>query len=266
MILFENLSFLTTKKLNLLVFENYYLLLNLLRIIFLSKTPKTVLFIGSQTLRIYFHFCKKGSRKQYIQSEILKIKLYEFVNRVNVVLIWAARTDDNLVIADLGSKFINSTDEWSIDFVTFKMISNYFSLIPTIDCFASELNYKCKRYFSKIPQDNSVGVNFFAQTLNSLETYWACLPPRLIIDFLKHIVQFPNIIVIIFVPVWKCSNYWPYIVKGDFFHPIMKEFQICDPVFEPNNVASNLFKGRKKFQSLALLARPGEHNRVKCIF
>ena len=61
-----------------------------------------------------FSFLKKGSRKQYIQSEILKIKLYEFVNRVNIVPIWAARSDDNLVLADLGSKFINSTDEWSI--------------------------------------------------------------------------------------------------------------------------------------------------------
>ena len=120
--------------------------------------------------------------------------------------------------------------------------------------------------FSKIPQDNSVGVNFFAQTLNSLEIYWACPPPRLKIDFFKNIIQFPNIILIIFVPMRKFSNYWSYIVKGDFFHPILEKYKICDPVFEPNNVASNLFRGRKKFQSLALLARPGVHNRVKCIF
>ena len=90
--------------------------------------------------------------------------------------------------------------------------------------------------------------------------YWACPPPRLIIDLFKHIVQFPNIIVIIFIPVWKCSNYWSYLVKGDFFHPILEKYKICDLGFEPHNVASNLFMGRKKFQSLSLLARPGAHH------
>ena len=85
-----------------------------------------------------FSFLKKGSRKPHIQREILRIKLYESLHKVYIVPIWAARTDENLVLADLGSKFINSTDEWSIDLATFKMIFNYFRLIPTVDCFATD--------------------------------------------------------------------------------------------------------------------------------
>ena len=65
------------------------------------------------------------------------------------------------MLADLGSKFINLTDEWLIDLATFKMIFNYFRLIPTVDCFASDSNFKCTKFFSKIPQLNTVGVNFF---------------------------------------------------------------------------------------------------------
>ena len=44
------------------------------------------------------------------------------------------------------------------------MISNYFKLTPSMDCFTQEL----------YPN----------------EIYWACPPPRLIIDLFKHIVHF----------------------------------------------------------------------------
>ena len=164
-----------------------------------------------------FSFLKKGSRKLYIQTEILKIKRYECINNVYIVPVWEARTDKNLTLADIGSKFINSTDEWSVDNLTYKMISNYFKLTPSIDCFATDLNKKCKRFFSKIPQEGSLAVNFFTQELYPNEIYWACPPPRLLIELFKHIVHFSNITVIIFVPVWKCANYWPYIVKRGFF-------------------------------------------------
>ena len=67
-----------------------------------------------------FSFLKKGSWKLYIQAEILKIKHYEFLNNEYIVPVWEARTDKNLTLADIGSKFINSTDEWSVDNQTLK--------------------------------------------------------------------------------------------------------------------------------------------------
>ena len=160
--MFENLSFLTTKKtlssgfrelLSVVKFtENY---------IPVQNSENSIIYWLTDSKNL-FSFLKKGSRKQYIQSEILKIKLYECVNCVNIVPIWVARSDDNLVLADLGSKFINFTDEWSIDSVTFKMISNYFSMmIPTFECFASDLNYKLQRIFFKNPTRQFCWSTFF---------------------------------------------------------------------------------------------------------
>ena len=66
------------------------------------------------------------------------------------------------------------------------MISNYFKLTPSIDCFATDLNKKCKRSVSKIPQEVSLAVNFFTQELYPNEIYcsginkggyWGYLPP-----------------------------------------------------------------------------------------
>ena len=113
----------------------------------------------------------------------MKQNLY-FTKVLYTVPIWAAQTDENLVLADLGSKFINSTDEWLNYLATFKIIFNYFRFIPTMDCFPSDSNFKCTKFFSKIPQLNAVGINF------CMEIYWACLPPNLVIDLFKHIVNF----------------------------------------------------------------------------
>ena len=148
----------------------------------------------------------------------------------------------------MGSKFTSSTDEWSIDMSTFKMLLTYFKLYPSVDCFASNINFKCKKFFSKIPQLDLSGVNFFTQDLLSNEVYWACPPPKLIIDVFKHVVKFDDVRMVLFTPVWKCSNYnWPYIVRGNFFHPVISKFKRSYPCFEANNSASNIFSGTKKF-------------------
>ena len=88
----------------------------------------------------YYSFLKKGSRKLYIQEKILNIKKFEADHGVVIIPVWAPREDENLVLADLGSKFEKSTDEWSIDSNSYLEICRYFEHKPTIDCFASTKN------------------------------------------------------------------------------------------------------------------------------
>ena len=182
----------------------------------------------------------------------------EFMYNVVIVPVWASRNNDNLQLADLGSKFKNSTYEWSVDVVTFKDICNYFTVKPTFDCFSSQQNRKCKRFFSKIPQVDSIGVNFFAQKLNSGDIYWACP------DIFKFLSSCKHVKMIVSIPVWKNSNCWPYIVRNKFFHPLIQKFKIIKPTFIPFNGASNIFTGMKKFQTLAVLARSNTNNSVQC--
>ena len=227
-------------------------------------TNQTVIYWLTDSQNLY-SFLKKGSRKLYIQKEILKVKKFEADMGVIIIPVWTFRDDENIKLADLGSKFEKSTDEWSIDPQTYIDICNYFQAKPTVDCFATTLNRKCKRFFSKIPQEGSLGVNYFTQSLNSDEIYWACPPPQFIIDLFKHIVSYPcNITVIIFVPVWKSANFWPYIVKQKVFHPIIQRFKICKPSFVQYNKSKNVFSGMKNFQSLALLTRSAGKFNVHC--
>ena len=212
-----------------------------------------------------YSFLKKGSRKLYIQEKILMIKKFEANHGVVIIPVWAPREDENLVLADLGSKFEKSTDEWSIDSNSYLEICKYFEHKPTIDCFASTKNRKCKRFFSKIPQEGSIGINFFVQQLEINEIYWICPPPHLIIDVIKLLSSYRcNLTVILFIPLWKNSNFWPFIVKNKIFHPIIKKFKICKPKFTPNNSTQNVFDGVKNFQCLAFLIKTKEENEIVC--
>ena len=219
-------------------------------------------FTDSQNL---LFFLKKGSRKWRIQEKVLDIKMYEQKNNISFIPVWVPREDDFLVLADAGSKLNLSTDEWTISNRDFAFVVQYFQLKPSVDCFATAENKKCDKFFSKIPQKSVTGIDFFAQKLISSEVYWACPPASLVLDVFKHIRSFENVTVLLFLPVWKASNFWPVIKENDNFHPLVSRFLLFSPEFVAGNEASNLFSGQKKFQSIVLLLNTAHcKNAVKC--
>ena len=66
-----------------------------------------------------FAFLKRGSRKTQIQKVVLRIKQFEFQHNIKIIPIWSPRTSTQIQLADIGSKISTSTDEWSIDMVSY---------------------------------------------------------------------------------------------------------------------------------------------------
>jgi len=60
-------------------------------------------------------FLSKGSKKPSIQKDVFKVKKLEKKLNVMVIAIWTPREHGRIFLADLGSKFSLSTDEWSVD-------------------------------------------------------------------------------------------------------------------------------------------------------
>ena len=70
---------------------------------------------------------------------------------------------------------------------------------------------KFPRYFSRFPDPQAEGRNFFSQSLDSV-TYYYCFPPPsfippTLLHFLKH--QSRGLLL---VPVWPASSFWSLIV------------------------------------------------------
>ena len=206
-----------------------------------------------------FAFLKRGSRKSQIQKVVLRIKQFEFQYNIKIIPIWSPRTSIQIQLAVLGSKFSSSTDEWSIDKISYDAILNYFNVVPTVDCFSSNSNSKCLKFFSKIPQVGTAGIDFFAQTLICSEVYWCCPPPKLIIQTIKHILSFVNVTSIVILPIWKSSNFWPFIKRGIYLARFISKYYIFQPVFSLSNACKNsIFFGKKNFSMLAILIKSNQ--------
>ena len=60
-------------------------------------------------------FLKQGSKNINIQEDIFNIKKFEKMYNVIIYPVWVSRNTDLIQIADDGSRFSTSTDEWSVN-------------------------------------------------------------------------------------------------------------------------------------------------------
>ena len=201
-----------------------------------------------------FYFLKRGSRHYWIQEEVLKIKIAELNLGCEIVPIWQPRTQIHMVLADLGSKIYKSTDEWSIDRASFNKICRNFGVTATVDGFATRENSLLPRFFSKVPQVGTEGVNFFAQTLSDQEVYWLQPPVELITKVIKFVLQSKaGVIAIISFPEWPLSIFWPFVIKGDHFSPFVRAATYNRPTYMSFNDSSNIFRGTKRFRHISIM-------------
>ena len=201
-----------------------------------------------------FHFLRRGSRRQDIQKDVMKVKKFEQELGIEIIPVWEPRSTLPIVLADLGSKTHLSTDEWGIDQKTFLKIQSRFGITFSVDGFALSSNTKCQKFFSKIPQVGSAGVNFFAQILSSSEYYYLTPPVSLVLPTIKHILaQQDRVVAVVSFPAWKNTNYYSSVIQGNQWAPYVMEAFFTSPVYVPGNQASTVFSGRKQFRFVSIL-------------
>ena len=132
--------------------------------LFLLQLAPAKIFWQTDSRNCYL-FLSKGSRNPAIQSDIVTIKSIERDMCLKIVPVWTPKEQGRLVLADMGLRFSTSTDEWSISRPLLWDIFQKIDFSPTVDCCASKHNTTCAVYFSGLPQSNTSGINFLAQTL-----------------------------------------------------------------------------------------------------
>ena len=201
-----------------------------------------------------FYFMKRGSVKELIQADILRIKEMEAELGIHLTVIWAPRETETIAWADAGSRMHKSTDEWSVDRNTYFKIVKCLGLEPTVDGFATRINTRCERFFSKFPQLYAQGVDFFAQRLSKDEVYWLCPPPSLVARVVRHLEsQEKGIVAYLSFPEWPASNYWPLLVRENKFMSKVVASFYTRPNYVAHNWEPNVFRGFRKFRFITVL-------------
>ena len=198
-------------------------------------------------------FLKQGSKNINIQEDIFNIKKFEKMYNVIIYPVWVSRNTDLIQIADDGSRFSTSTDEWSVNDYAFSSIVRYFQLVPSIDCFSSGANNMCAKFFSKVPQSGSSGVNFFCQKLFSSDVLWVCPPVNLIIPVVKHLANYSKLMGILLVPLWRASSFYTHLFHNSYLNQIFVDLFIIKARFNCSNAATaSVFSANRKFSVVAL--------------
>ena len=202
-----------------------------------------------------FIFMSRGSRVPSIQKDVFKLKTLEKRLNLQIVPVWTSRNHNRIVLADLGSKFSQSTDEWGVSRDLIQQLFSSWGLQPTVDCFASSSNTICKKFFSKIPQIGSSGVNFFVQDLKVQEIYFCCPPTKLVGHTWHHLLNHKEITAILICPAWKSANYWPLLFQGPNPHKNIKEFRFFSGRFQVFNQVKSIFSKAKFMDMVAILLK-----------
>lgn len=191
-----------------------------------------------------------GSRNVNLQQMVLDIFIaWKHLNLI-VTVVYLSRNDPIIEYADFESRNFDLHD-FSIDFDSFCLISSIYGEFE-LDCFASQLNKKCCKYYSKFADVDSSGVNFFAQSIPMCNLL--VFPPiHLIIPALYHLQKFKSFGCFI-LPKWISSYFWTFICDdGRHFNKFIKSIFVFSPKYvSGSHVLSTMFQGCKKFDTLAL--------------
>jgi hypothetical protein len=121
---------------------------------------------------------------------------------------WTPRTQSRIVMADLGSKMMASTDEWCIDRDDLIKMFKELNFLPHLDCCTSRKNTSWEKFYSKIPQIGSCGVNFLAQDLKENVKYLCCPPVKMIGKAICHLIEKENFCSLFIIPVWTSAAFF----------------------------------------------------------
>ena len=155
---------------------------------YIKKSIISLLLFGSHKHSWWHHLLSGSHMEQPAFPHLYDIKHLELMYKIRIVPVWAPGSNSQIQLADLGSKFSISMDDWPIDLHSMGWTCSW----------SLQDHFQTKFFFP------SFGTHFFAQTLvplrfigavlllasllTPLNMYWCCPPPGLVNDTIKHVL------------------------------------------------------------------------------
>lgn len=195
-------------------------------------------------------FLTKGSGKPHIQKEVFRVMILCKSLNIRIIPIHLLREDPRIKVADDGSK-TTDTDDWQVDVETFEKNNQKHAF--TIDLFGSDLNTKCKRFYSNFYCPGTSGIDAFSHSWDN-EIAWICPPIREVTRIIKRL-KTSKASGVLFVPEWRTADYWVEIFDSDgnllwpFTSVEARRPFIIQNIHDPTSP----FSGRVKFNFLEIV-------------
>ena len=127
--------------------------------------------------------------------------------------------------ADYLSKIVDN-DDWIVKDCYFRAVTSLWGPF-SVDCFASSISRKVRRFYSKDFNPDSLGVDSLTSNWVG-ETCWLVPPVSLVKKVIRH-VSFYQCKGILVVHYWPSAPVWPSLVeRGGVFRPFVRDFRAVE--------------------------------------
>lgn len=153
----------------------------------------------------------------------LSRKIWKWCETKNIWLKASYIPSSENIEADRAARITNIDSEWELSLSAFNIIERQFGPF-SIDLFASRLNKKCKRFYSRFPDPEAIAVDAFTQSWEG-EYFFAFPPFSMILNSLRKVIN-GNATGVFVVPLWPNQVWYPLFISL-LTEPII--------IFEPND-------------------------------
>ncbi len=148
---------------------------------------------------------RKGSMKTSLNPLAINIAKICRQNKIDLAVKWIRCMENTK--ADKLSRFVD-LDDWGVKAEFVAMLQEKW-LRCQVDRFASAANKKLPRFNSKFVEENSEGIDAFAQNWTG-NVSWIVPPPHLIPKVVKHLKNSRAKGNMVF-PKWPSAKFWPFL-------------------------------------------------------
>lgn len=143
---------------------------------------------------------------QYPHLSELSRKIWEWCEKRHIWLKASYIASAENVETDRASRYVNIDSEWELSDLAFNKIKDQFGPC-SVDLFASRLNKKYKKFYSRFPDPEAWAIDAFTISWEK-ENFYAFPPFALIMRTLRKIIN-DKAVGIMVAPLWPTQPWYP---------------------------------------------------------
>lgn len=159
---------------------------------------------------------KMGSVKYPKLSKLCK-EIWQWCERRNIWIKASYIPSSENTEADCESRKISEDTEWELNDKVFREIIQVFGKFD-IDLFASNINFKCKKFISWYPDPEAIGVDAFTYCWE--DWYFYAFPPFALIPKVLRKIMVDKAEGVLVVPNWPTQPWFPLFYRLMISKPI----------------------------------------------
>jgi hypothetical protein len=206
---------------------------------------QTVFFLIDNTTAIAYLKHRGGTASKRLCRQALKI--WDLLIRYRITPLFKYVCSEENLEADALSRNSASSLVWVLSPAVASRLFKCTGL-PEVDLFATRHNAQCARFVSPHADSQAFGIDGLSFPWKGFRLLYAFPPVSLILLVLRRLELYPNVTLILIVPLWRSQPWYPVLLRSLVEMPLLLPF---GDLILSDTLSGPTLKLRKEWQFLA---------------